>query len=66
MVLSALESKIDKQIELNFQNNKLLDEQSPKEDGLGRSRTGDLRRVKARISAFSSPEPLLTPLKVGR
>ncbi len=44
---SALESKIDKLVELNFQNNELLEAKSPKKDGLDRIRTGDLRRVKA-------------------
>ncbi len=45
--LSAFESKIDKLIELNFQNNELIKSKSSKKDGLGRIRTGDLRRVKA-------------------
>ena len=45
--LSALESKIDKLIELNFQNNELSNNKSLKNDGLDRIRTGDLRRVKA-------------------
>ncbi len=43
----VLESKIDILIELNFQNNELSNNKTPKEDGLGRIRTGDLRRVKA-------------------
>jgi hypothetical protein len=45
--IEALESKIIKQIELNFQSNESLKAKSPKEDGLDRIRTGDLRRVKA-------------------
>ena len=45
--LSALESKIDKLIELNFQNNEPSDNKSPKNNGLGAIRTPDLRRVKA-------------------
>ncbi len=53
--LSALESKIDKLIELNFQNNEPTNNKSPKEDGLGRIQTGDLRRVKAM--------PLLAPVR---
>jgi len=64
--IEVLESKIDKLIELNFQNNELIESKSSKEDGLDRIRTGDLRRVKARIFPFSSSEPLLAPSKVGR
>ena len=45
--LSTFESKIDKLIELNFQNNELIESKSLKKNGLGRIRTGDLRRVKA-------------------
>ena len=45
--LSALESKINKLMELNFQNNGLLEDESPKNNGLGAIRTPDLRRVKA-------------------
>ena len=45
--IEALKSKIDKLIELNFQNNELIEAVSTKKDGLDRIRTGDLRRVKA-------------------
>jgi hypothetical protein len=45
--LAALESSIEELKTLIFPNSVLLDEQSPKEDGLDRIRTGDLRRVKA-------------------
>ena len=45
--IEAIESKIDKLIELNFQNNELSNNKSLKNDGLDRIRTGDLRRVKA-------------------
>ncbi len=51
--IEALESKIDKLIELNFQNNELIESKSLKKHGLGRIRTGDLRRVKARNSLNS-------------
>ena len=45
--IEVLDSKIDKLIELNFQNNELSNNKSLKNDGLDRIRTGDLRRVKA-------------------
>ena len=47
--IEVLESKIDKLIELNFQNNELLEAKSSKKDGLDRIRTGDLRRVKTTL-----------------
>ncbi len=41
-------------LELNFQNNELSNNKTPKEDGLDRIRTGDLRRVKAPSMAPSA------------
>jgi len=54
--IEARKSKIDKLIKLNFQNNELTESKSSKNDGIDRIRTGDLRRVKARIS-LNSLEP---------
>jgi len=54
--IEVLDSKIDKLIELNFQNNELSNNKSLKNGGLDRIRTGDLRCVKARIG-LNSFEP---------
>ncbi len=53
----VLESKIDILIELNFQNNELSNNKTPKEDGLDRIRTGDLRRVNSPFNALAGPFP---------
>jgi len=45
--LAALESSIEELKTLIFPNNGLSNNQTPKEDGLDRIRTGDLRHVKA-------------------
>jgi hypothetical protein len=45
--LITFESKIDEVLELLFKNRDLMNNHIPKNNGLDRIRTGDLRRVKA-------------------
>ncbi len=60
--LTAIESSIEELKKLIFSNSELIEVKSPKTNGLGRIRTGDLRHVKApfcfRFSAPNPPEPI--------
>ena len=50
--LIIVESKIDEILKLLFSNQNQIEDELSKNDGLGRIRTGDLRRVKAMSSLF--------------